>query len=195
MTGRTAAQAVGRPDRHRLVAGRRGHGRRAGQREARRIDDDRDGRERRAGPVCVSGATGWSRAPTRFAFARPDTTLEGPASVGRRRRPHGATRSEAAQDAGPGGAADQRRVVHELARHDGDEERPAQLHAVPHARARRAQQAHRRRVDEGARAHGTLLAGQHARASAAAAERARRRREQPDPAAEHGRPRRRGSGR
>ena len=85
-------------------------------------------------------------------------------------------------------------MVHQLAGHDGDEERPAQLHAVSHARTRRAQHARRGGVDEGARPDGTLRAGLDARAPAVAAPRAWRRRNQSHHAAEHERPRGRGSG-
>ena len=108
------------------------------------LDDDDDGCQRCAGPLRLSGQPARSRARYTVRIRATGYDLEGPVERGCRRRPHGAARSEAAQDAGPRRAADQRRMVHELARHDGDEERPAQLHAVPHARARRAQQAHRR---------------------------------------------------
>ena len=66
------------------------------------------------------------------------------------------------EDEGSRRAAHQWRMVLELAGHPPDEERLAQLHAVPHARTRRAQHAQRGAVGAGAPADGTLRAGKHA---------------------------------
>ncbi len=106
------------------------------------------------------------------------------------RRTSRAARFEAAEDAGPRGAALERRMVHELAGQRGDEERAAELHAVPRAEPDRPFALHGEGVARRPRSDGSLLAGQHAGASTAASGPCIG---QSDPRAEHVGARRRGA--
>ena len=158
------------PHRQSDLGARAGHGRRAGQRQARRQQCHDDRGDQRAGHLQLPGGQARTRPlqhrdPRRRLQAR--RSQSGRCHGGRRdhRRHH------AGQDQRAGQSALQRRMAQQPARRRQAQSRADQLRRLPHHPAHRAIDPRRRRVHAGVQAHGHLFAGLDADPSAIAAAR------------------------
>ena len=149
-----------RSERAGVLGPGRPHGGRGRQCEERCLPDHRVGRQRCAGPLCVSSLE--ARTRTIFRSDSGRRLRSGRRSLGERRgwRDHHG-RPAIAQGPESLRAADQCGMARQHAGHGGSEEIAAQLRQLPYARADREVDARCRRVHGGHRTHVRLLPGQH----------------------------------